>query len=177
MCVFRCTYVCLRVFTCIYEYLRVFTSNALMFTCNYVYFACIGVVPCISRWYHMFPRLTALWRGPVAAPSPRSPGFCTWILQQPVLRPALNGREGVSKRRPGQFWRLQWESWKGVPMPRCPPPPATPGDPQGSKSDKVFGCLVEPSAKQRPCRVPRRSYTVSHTVAISLVTMLCSLES
>ena len=49
----------------------------------------------------------ALWSGPGATPSPRSPRLCTWVLRSPALGPTLKHPLGTTKVRPGRFWRSQ----------------------------------------------------------------------
>ena len=45
----------------------------------------------------------ALWSGPAAPPSPRSPGFCTWSLRWLALGPTLNAPFGASEWLPGPY--------------------------------------------------------------------------
>ncbi len=52
----------------------------------------------------------ALWSGPTASPSSRSPWFCTWSLRGLALGPTLNAPFGASKWLPGPFW----PGWSGA---------------------------------------------------------------
>ncbi len=53
-------------------------------------------------WYQM-----ALWSGPGATPSPRSPRLCAWAPRWPALWPTFKRPFGASKLRPGRLWRSQ----------------------------------------------------------------------
>jgi hypothetical protein len=92
----------------------------------------------------------ALWGGPGAAPSRRSPGSYTWSLQWPALDPNWNAPFGVCKRLPGPFWlagawaapvwpRARWPRGLGSPSP-------VPGPSRGGKYDQHTSLLVDPSA-------------------------------
>ncbi len=102
----------------------------------------------------------ALWRGPAATSSPRSPGFCTWALRMPALGPTLKRPFGGSKRRPGRFWRspkgrCSWGSQRT--------PQDHPGGAPGVELLPKYEFSGGPQcAKISPCRAPKRSYMVSN---------------
>ncbi len=90
----------------------------------------------------------ALWSGPGATPSPRSPESCTWSLWWPALGPTLNAPFGVPKWPAGPFWSGWAWAWPGLHRGRwCAiPQGGQPGGPPGVKMLYNMSFLVDPSA-------------------------------
>ena len=80
----------------------------------------------------------ALWSGPGAAPTPRSPASCTCGIQWPALGPTLNAPFDASKWLPGALLAgLAWAGPAWVPV-RVGPE----GRPRGSRGVETMGIVI-----------------------------------